>query len=233
MVRETRGGHNKKQVNENFFKEWSPQMAYVLGLIYADGTIIDARKSSRTCYLQISNNDKPLLEQVKQAMSSKHSIISRKPRHVNFFGKSYFCKENFSLRIGSRIIFKDLVQLDLTPRKSLTIGLPKLPKKHFRFFLRGYFDGDGCIGTYSKNNKTPRLHVVFVSGSYGFLDQLSNKLSLVLDIGKNNVLTGTRAFRISYRKSSGLKILSYMYKGLGSAPFLERKYKKFLKFLKT
>lgn len=37
-------------------------MGYVLGLIFADGAILDVRKSSRTCYVQIASNDKAFLK---------------------------------------------------------------------------------------------------------------------------------------------------------------------------
>ena len=72
--RDPRGGHNRRLVNEDFFKVWSPKMAYVLGFIYADGAVEDCRKSSRTCYLQLSNNDKNLLNQIKEVMLSSHSL---------------------------------------------------------------------------------------------------------------------------------------------------------------
>src|SRR4030067_800895 len=70
MYRDPRGGHNRKKVNECFFKTWSPQMAYVLGLIYADGAVEDVRQSSRTCYLQLSSIDKELLESVRTSIST-------------------------------------------------------------------------------------------------------------------------------------------------------------------
>lgn len=77
MYTDPGGGHNRKQVNENFFKTWNPKMAYVLGLICADGAVEDVRKSSRTCYLQISNNDKSILTQVRDCLNSKHILTVR------------------------------------------------------------------------------------------------------------------------------------------------------------
>jgi hypothetical protein len=34
----------KQRTNESFFSDWSPEMAYVLGVIYADGYILPSRK---------------------------------------------------------------------------------------------------------------------------------------------------------------------------------------------
>ena len=102
MYRDPRGGHNRKGVNEYFFKTWSPQMAYVLGLIYADGAVEDVRQSSRTCYLQLSSVDKELLENVRTALSSKHAISMRRSQSRLFFGKRYLCSDLFTLRIGNK-----------------------------------------------------------------------------------------------------------------------------------
>ena len=43
VAKDPRGGHNRSSINQDFFKSWSPNMAYVLGLIYADGTIEDVK----------------------------------------------------------------------------------------------------------------------------------------------------------------------------------------------
>src|SRR5690606_37816697 len=42
--------YKKHDLDENFFKEWSPQMAWVLGLILTDGNVVDRRlvKTTRT-----------------------------------------------------------------------------------------------------------------------------------------------------------------------------------------
>jgi hypothetical protein len=46
MFCDVRGGYNHNKINENFFKTWSPKMAYILGLIFADGAIEDVRNSN-------------------------------------------------------------------------------------------------------------------------------------------------------------------------------------------
>jgi hypothetical protein len=45
MVRDPRGGHNRKKINEDFFKTWSPQMTYVLGFMYADGALLNTKQT--------------------------------------------------------------------------------------------------------------------------------------------------------------------------------------------
>ena len=143
MERDKRGGHNRKKVNENFFKTWSPKMAYVLGFIYADGAVEDCRKSSRTCYLSLSNSDLELLKDIMKVMSTQQTVQVRDPRKMKINGKEYWCKTSYCVRIGNKLIYEDLIKLGLCPRKSLVIELPHIPEQSFQYFLRGYFDGDG------------------------------------------------------------------------------------------
>lgn len=235
MYCDPRGGHNRKVFNKDFFKNWSCEMAYVLGLVYADGAIEDVRKSSRTCYLTISSNDKSLLEQVKKALSSEHNIYSRKPRIVKFTsGKSYLCKESFNIIIGNKSVFDDLINLGLTPRKSLCMKFPEIPPEYFCYFLRGYFDGDGCVMIKTPKNQFAKgVIIVFTSGCKIFLETLSEKLHSCLDIKLKSVYNNGGSFNLVYRKGSGLRILSFMYNNLEKAPFLDRKYAIYKNYLDT
>lgn len=222
-----RGGHNRKTINTNFFKIWTPSMSYVLGLIVADGTLIDARKSSRTCYFAISNNDKVLLEKVREFMASNHNIYTRQERmvHFKFKKKSYLCKENHILRIGNKKMFLDLLNLGITPRKSLDMKLPHIPNNLFSFFLRGYLDGDGSIISKVPAGQTaPRVSTVFTSGSSIFLNLLSEKLHLLARVSKQRIHKNYEYYQLRYSKNDSLVLLSYIYKYLNSAPYMKRKY---------
>jgi len=199
-------------------------MAYVLGFIAADGAVIDARKSSRTCYTSIKINDKQLLEQIKKVMSSKHLIYLNPARYNNFGKESYYCKQSYTLRFGSKKMFQDLVDLGITPRKSLRLKLPSMPRQYFNFFIRGYFDGDGCVNVYKNKAYPPIIQVIFTSGCAPFLKDLSKHLAQQLNIKVHNVISGDHAYQLKYKKRATLKVLKYMYKDLRGAPFLERKY---------
>jgi hypothetical protein len=91
-----RGGHNQRKFDQNFFKIWNPKMAYILGFIYAYGSIIDARKSTRTCYTSIKINDLELLEDIRETIHSKHKITIRKPQKVIIKGKEYIQAQTYA-----------------------------------------------------------------------------------------------------------------------------------------
>jgi hypothetical protein len=232
MYTDPRGGHNQKNFDKDFFKIWSSEMAYVLGYIYADGAIEDVRKSSRTCYTAITSVDYDLLDKVRKTLSSNHELYIKKA-HTQTFpdGKKYLCKKAYVLRIGSKSMFSDLVKLGLTPRKSLTLKFPDIPIKLLGYFIRGYFDGDGCIiVSIDKGKKIPSVKTIFTCGSLIFLEQLNCLLSTVTNCRHKNIIHGDHAYQLSYRKYDSLKILGFMYKNLNKSPFLDRKYNIYKKY---
>lgn len=225
MLTDPRGGHNKKEFNEDFFKSWSSQMAYVLGLIYSDGTIEDVRKSSRTCYLGITSKGKQLILDVQKVMLSKHNLYHRVEHQYKFSDqRTGISKENWTLRIGSKKLFDDLVKLGLEPQKSLLLKFPEISNEYLGFFVRGYFDGDGSISTYiPKGRKSYRVRITFTCGSKQFLESLSKRLNIILNVDDKNIYF-QHAYKLMYNKHDSLKLLSFMYKNLEDAPFLDRKY---------
>ena len=222
MSTDHRGGHNRKDIEKNFFKSWSPQMAYLLGLLFSDGTVENTQKSSRTCYFAFTSKDFDLIQQVKELLSSSHTIHTRKPLWQKIKNKEYFCNKTFYLRVGSKNMYQDLVKLGLKPRKSLTLKFPRVPDSLLSFFIRGYFDGDGCIYVNRKNNK--ELKVIFTCGSKKFLKRLSTILQERINTSPKSIPKSTGAYRLAFRKFDSLKILNFLYKDLYKAPFLNRKF---------
>jgi len=149
----------KYDVNHDFFKIWSDDMAYILGLWWADGCISKKGNGYRFNLSQHSK-DKEILEKVLEVMESNHPI--RKDKKWNC------C----SLDIDSQIIPNDLISLGGSPRKSKIATFPEVPQKHIRSFVRGYFDGDGSVFV-SRN----QLTVDIVSASEIFMISLRDKIA--------------------------------------------------------
>ncbi len=209
-------------------------MAYVLGLISADGAVEDVRDSSRTCYFTITNVDEDLMFQVKETLNSSHKIYEQSAGFQEFNNGTFFCAKKFILRVGSKTMVQDLINLGITPRKSLRLKLPKIPDKYFRFYLRGYFDGDGCTHvSVQKGRKVLEIAMIFTSGCESFLDKLNHKIYAKIGTSLKNIYFNSGAFRLRYGKSNSLKILSYMYDGLNSTPYLARKYKIYQNYLNS
>ncbi|MDP2789444.1 MAG: LAGLIDADG family homing endonuclease [bacterium] len=213
-----------KEVNKNFFKKWSPEMAYVLGFIFADGNIIYTKRATWFWSLQI--NDREILEKIKTTLNSSH-IISKKKKYKNE-------KQSYRLQIGSKEMCADLIKLGLTERKSKTLLFPEIPEKYFPSFLRGYFDGDGGVWVGFKNkhrkHKIYAISVTFTSGSRKFLVSLKKILSKHRLLG-GSLVSKERGFDLKYSIKDSLILYKIMYNG-SCTLFLKRKREKFENYIK-
>src|SRR3989344_6876590 len=109
-----------KTKNENFFKRWSPNMAYVLGFFAADGSMNHNKRSGY--YIEFEITDKDLLTAIRSSLGSNHKITERKRIRNRV--------PSYRLQIGSKTLFSDLQKFGMTPHKSKTIRLPTVPAKY-------------------------------------------------------------------------------------------------------
>ncbi len=213
----------KYKINESFFEKWSPNMAYVLGYIYADGSLDDS-PYMRGKYIQIASIDKDSIERIKNFLNSEHKITEKKS---NFIG-SKIC---FVLRIGSHKIYNDLFKLGLYPNKSLTVNFPKVPQKYLGHFIRGYFDGDGCVHFARIKGKRDKLiikrvRVIFTSGSKIFLENMNEVLKIV-GVEEGKIYSSKRSYQAIYNTKNSIRLFKLMYKKTGVNSFFMRKFRIF------
>lgn len=204
-------------INENFFSSWSPEMAYVLGLIATDGCI------TRTGRISLSMNEEGLLEKVKRVMGSEHNITpSKHQKGLYYF---HFAREK---------LVEDLSRLGILPRKSLNIKFPDVPADYITHFIRGIFDGDGSV-MLSKQRKVLLLITKFYSGSWDFIVRLESSLQ-GLGLPKRRIYqqkTKNGAYySIVYGHEDSRALFKILYKNTENKLFLERKYKRFLEGLR-
>ncbi|MBM7619150.1 intein-encoded DNA endonuclease-like protein [Bacillus tianshenii] len=197
----SRGSWKRKyHLNEDYFKTWSDNMAYILGFILADGNI-----NGNTQSVTISQKHKEILEDIKQELQSDQPIMETK-------------RGLFLFHINSSIIRHDLINLHgLTPNKSLTVEFPEVPEKYLHHFVRGYFDGDGSINY-------PKYTVTFVGGSVAFMNSLQKELYKVELTSRITEKNNHYRLFISGRKSIKL-FANWIYKD--SDLYLKRKFLEF------
>ena len=208
-----------KTKNENFFKKWSSEMAYVLGFFCADGSMTQNKRGA--CFIEFQITDEDLLEKIKTVLGSNHKITARK-RDPKF-------KTSYRLQIGSKAIFNDLINLGIVPQKSKILKFPKIPKKYLSDFVRGYFDGDGNVVVSQYNRKNRKSHkgrtmfAGFTSGSKNFLVGLQKCLQKHAFLGKGSLYFASKGHRLYYSVNDTKKLYSFMYRKLKSDLFLIRK----------
>lgn len=217
----------KKTYNRKFFKKWSCNMAYILGFIFADGNLVKSKRGNH--YMTIYSADLYLLKSMAAVMESNHKISGR--RKVNRTGIVY------RIQIGSMEIFKDLVRIGLVPNKVCRMRLPiNTPDIYISDFIRGYFDGDGCVwsGMTHKQRKihTMALQVYFTSASHEFLCDLLFVLKKLGISGGSLFRAKTGNYsRLVLSTLDSLKIYKIMYNSRHKL-FLPRKKLIFDKFIK-
>lgn len=125
----------KYPVNDNYFDEESAEMAYILGFLAADGSI---SKKENTIKIGVSSVDKELLEKF-------FTILGGCPVRDYITSKGFAVS---TLEITSQHMKAKLAEYNIVPNKTFTFKFPiQLKKEYWRDFIRGYFDGDGCIST--------------------------------------------------------------------------------------
>lgn len=126
----------KYSVNDNYFDEENPNMAYYLGFIAADGTV---SKDGNQIKIGLSSVDKNFLERMREELSIEKEIFTYET--ANGFSVS-------ELSFTSARIKQKLAEYNIVPRKTYSFSFPtKLDRKYWIDFIRGYFDGDGSIST--------------------------------------------------------------------------------------
>jgi len=218
-----------KYVNKDFFKTWTPNMAYILGFFAADGYMTKNKRGAH--FWDIGITDKDLLFSIKRVIQAEHKI-SACPRKGNE-------KTLYRLQIGSKEMFNDLLNLGFTQGKTKSLAVPEVPAVYFRDFLRGYFDGDGCVWSgyvhKDRRKKLLAIRTVFTSCSLRFLWEIRRRLRLFFIF--NGVLSKGRGnyYRLTYSIYDSLKLHDFMYNHPildTDALFLDRKRVIFENYLK-
>lgn len=212
--------YNRRSFDRQYFKIInSPDKAYWLGYLIADGTMREYMpKHYQTC-LELGIKDKQVVENF--AKDIKLDI------------KIQYTKTKARLIITDTEFASYLLFLGMIPRKTGKEQYPNIPSKFNRDFIRGYFDGDGCIRFTIKPRVRSKFHIV--CANYDFLLNIKTILEK-----EANVVFSPAALHKKYTKDTKVweletanlpniaKIYDYLYP---AKRFLKRKKSKFDQFL--
>ncbi|MEK6883539.1 MAG: LAGLIDADG family homing endonuclease, partial [Nanoarchaeota archaeon] len=204
--------------NFRFFEKINTkEKAYFLGLFYADGHV-----SNNHAFISLVEKDRHILEEAKLFIKFKESLM---------FIKRESPRQNmYRLCLGSKDMVIDLCRVGCFHRKTLTLRFPtekQVPKHLLKFFIRGYFDGDGCI-CHSRNNL-----ILTIASTNQFCISIQNIFSNILGNKSGSVrkhAVGNVYIYYLGGNNQTLKIFKWLYSGGG--PRLNRKFKKYKDFIK-
>ena len=193
--------------------------AYLLGFIYADGSI--TQESNNKHYklsINLSKKDESHLLKLNEILNGKIINLSSK---IKGYDKIY---ESIRLSKFDVSLVETLKKLGVNPNKTYNFGSPQnnVPEHLIHHFIRGIFDGDGTIYCTSSGK--------YVSGFVGTDENLFNFIKLHLEKNlKRNIVLKLEKQKYYRILMSGnllcLELQKFLYKG--STLFLERKYNKF------
>ncbi|AOV07751.1 LAGLIDADG family homing endonuclease [Sporosarcina ureilytica] len=194
MNREQYSGQPRKnQVNEDYFKTWSHEMAWVLGLFVTDGQM---HKKTHTIYF--AQKEERILRLIANYMQADYILAPSAPT-----------RSTPMLIINSKVIKKDLEELGITPNKSLTLAFPAVPKEYLASFIRGVIDGDGWV-----QNTGYVMNITSASQSFAEgLHTVFRTWNLRTEITTSTTQTGKAIYRIWIKGKEELpKLAKIIYK---------------------
>ena len=197
----------KYNLNEHFFDVLNEKSAYWLGFLYADGFVRMKDGRSGELKLKLKDTDKGHIEKFLNHLGCKKQI------KCGVDGKSKFC----SVSIYSTILVKKLFELGCVNNKTQKIRLPNLNQDLMPHFIRGYFDGDGCIYKVKQKHNS---FVVTICSNKSFNDDVIK----LLGYGKDYKYENYSIINFS-KKIEVINFRDYIY--TNAETFLERKQIKF------
>lgn len=204
-------------LDTEFFKRWTPESAYFLGLIAADGNVLEDPK---VLTLVLQDQDKYMLEEFARQLKCERRPVRRKSG----------CWA-FSVRSGELV--DSLIELGITPRKSLTMGWIPVPDEMLRHFVRGYIDGDGTVCWYYRHrcNSVEPILEVSILGTNEFLTGMTKAINRNIGLPCMKVVkTQSKIMRMRYNGSTARKLLEWLY--ADTALYLTRKYEAYQSYLR-
>ena len=217
VLYEKRG--TKHHYKHDYFSNLTPDSAYLLGFIAADGSIVEDKKNNNKIYKRVVIR----LAETEPLEIIKSELETSSPIH-KYLNKHSFKPNSvvYQLNIFNQRIVRDLESYGITPRKTFTLEYPKINNKLDKHFIRGILDGDGWLLIAQGDCTRKYLHIGFSSASEKFIMELKNKLDVLSDA--NGYLTKTRkTFQLRYTANKAYIIVSWLYENANL--YLNRKKK--------
>ncbi len=190
---------------------WSPELAYAVGLIATDGCLI--KRPRRIDFVTAD----------LQLIQTYASCLARTGRY-----RAYATPRGslvYRSRIKDAALYRWLLAIGLTPRKSLTLGALDVPDEHLPHVVRGLLDGDGSvINSVTAADTTRRpdgsyqyewFRVQFISASSPHLEWLQERLRIAVgvmgSINGRTSRTGGRIFRLQFGRWESMRLCGWLY----------------------
>ena len=189
-----------KRLRQKIKTEWSPNLAYAIGLLTTDGNL---SKDGR--HIDLTSKDREQLENFLRCVEREVKISFKYSGSGRQYLRVQFSDVNF---------YEFLLNIGLKPNKTMTIGIVRVPLKYFFDFLRGHLDGDGSFFSYFDPRwKTSYMfYTNFSSASKTHINWLRKTLKKLLKIkGYISKSIKSSVYQLRYAKRESLLLLPKLY----------------------
>lgn len=206
--------------NQQYFDDIdTPDKAYFLGWLYSDG---NNYPPSGHIQLKLQKADKSILETFSHYVSGGLCNIRDVKRKDN--------KDQVCLKLSSMYMSKKLEEKGVMQAKTFKLEFPNtnvVPEDLQRHFIRGFFDGDGCITTYQSKKGLKPDYFFILSGRDVFLEKCQEVLIKNCNVKLNKLIKNRSICNMIYGGNIQTKrILDWLYTDCNDL-FLIRKKEKY------
>ncbi len=161
---------SRYECNHYFFSKHNEESFYWAGFLAADGCLY-RKQNSKKLVLSLAEKDLNHLQLFKNAINY-NGIISKSITKHSLTNPKWKDSVKHTISVSSNQLFNDLTKFNLIQRKTHIYDMPDWLISHplVNHFIRGYFDGDGCI-TFSKS---PKKAEISIRGTISVLTQFMN-----------------------------------------------------------
>lgn len=193
----------------SYFSDWQNQSPYILGYIFADGSIDVLNPKSKGVSLQCVYKDRKLIDDIAREIGLAEQVKTRIRD-----GQPY----RRVLRFYGNAVVELMAEYGILPRKTwINYPLPAIPDEKMCHFLRGVFDGDGWV-SFSKGH--------FSAGFLGpelFVTDIRDFLTERLGLPRMKVQSRPGHYAVAYANRDALRRLYDFLYPSGDYIYLERK----------
>ncbi len=195
-------------IDDFFYEIDTEEKAYILGFIAADGHV---SKATTSVAISIDKRDLDILEKMRNVVSPSTPIVRGKREK----------KRMVSILLHSIKMQKDICRhMKIVPgKKSDCIQFPDLDSDFLTWaFIRGFFDGDGCIKN-PKKRSSPECDIA--SNSHEFLKHIGEFSGIKYRLS-------VKDSRLYYGSTNALDFMSKLYDG--AIIFMNRKRDRYVEW---